>query len=438
MKKLLCIACVTLLSVSLLVAQTVFATAISSGDQVFTANPGDIIEGVVSGGNTEDMPMTVNIGAFNTFLNDAGARQFVKEDRPRGMYDWITFDQTSGLADPGEFVEFKYTITVPENVAPGTYDAALLVTTSSLNDSDDSEGVGLSVRAASLIYVTIEGDSNESMSLQSFELNNGKFLQGEIVFELTLKNEGDVGIIPQGNIEIFDEKGNKVNEIYPIIKSFEGQEIITGRQNEIPFNLNQKMLPPDETRTYSAQWEKIIAPKGKYTAEATVYYGEDDKKLKAEIPFEIVENLKISQFEAEKPWNSALPVNFLIKLQNTGNQTINPTGYVTINNIFGSQKKRIDLEDADLVLLPGIEATLNGTVWDEGFALGLYTANIHLSYADVDYTMSSSFWVLTWWQAVIVIVVLVLLVFVVYKGIKGYAKMKGKLEKLEHKEKTSE
>lgn len=433
MKRLLFFVSVALLGASLLVAQTVFATAIRSENQIFTAKPGDIIEGVVGGGNTEDMPMTVNIDVFNSFVNDAKARQFTKEDRPRGMYSWITFDRTSGPADPDEFVDFKYTVKVPENVAPGTYDAAFLVTTTGL---DDPEGVGLSVRAASLIYVTIEGDYNESMSLQSFELNNDKFLQGETVFELKIKNEGDVGIIPQGNIEIFDEKGNKVNEIYPIIKTFEGQEIITERQNEIPINRNQTMLPPDEMRTYSAQLEKITASKGKYIAKATVYYGEDDKELKAEIPFEIVENLKISQFEAEKTWNSALPVNFLVKLQNTGNQTINPTGYLTINNIFGSQKKRIDFEDSDLVLLPGIEKNLNNAVWNEGLAIGLYSANLNLSVGDVDYKMSIFFWVLTWWQAIIIILVVCLIVFLIFKVIKRYSNMKKMVEKMEHKEES--
>lgn len=432
MKRLLFITSIALLGVCLLATQTVLAVSLGTTQNQFTGSPGEMLTGVAFVGNTEDFPKTVNIEASNSFINENGAISFTTDDTPRGLYSWITFERTSAQADPGESIEFKYTINVPEDAAPGTYSGGLLGTSTSL---DGESGVGVNARAASLIHVTIEGDYHEEVKLESFQLNDKKFLQGEIIFDLMLKNEGDVMVVPKGNIEIYNEEGEKVNGIYAITKKFEDQVVVVERKDELPININQSLIPPDESRTYSTAWENINVGNGKYTAKAAIYYGENGKEFNVELTFEVVENVKISEFKAEKSWNSALPVNFLTTLQNIGNQGINPTGYITINNIFGSQKKRIDFEDADLVLLPGIETSLKNTTWDEGFAFGVYTANLNLNYGDVEYKASSSFWVLAWWQAVITIVVLLLLIFLIHKGIKGYTNMKKKLEKIEHKDK---
>ncbi len=232
----------------LLVPQLVYAVSISPTKEELLAQPGDVIEGTIKAGNTGDEPREVIIKTSNYYTHpEQGSKQYVQDDLPRGMYDWISLEVDSQIADPDEVKDFNYTINVPKDAAPGTYNAAFLATTKMIGED---VSVGVSGQAVSLLYLTIEGDYVEDLSLLSFGLDNAQFLKGNMVFQLEFENKGDVLVSPTGNIEIYDKSGKKLDEVYALTQVFDGEKVVTGRENAIPVNKTKSNILPGETKYY--------------------------------------------------------------------------------------------------------------------------------------------------------------------------------------------
>ncbi len=430
-KQILIIIGLTLLS-GLIFAGQASAVFITPANLDFTAKPGDVIRGKLKVGNSETTPHQLNVFVSDYIINpETGIRKFIDDSAPRGLKDWIELDAKSPIADPDEKVDFNYKITVPESAAPGTYMSAFLASATIPANDDEGSRVGVAGRVVSLISLTIEGDYNEELSLKSFKLNKKKFLQGNIVFNVEVKNLGDVKTVPFGQITIYDGNGDLVEGVYAITNEFEGKEVVIDRKDEIPVNVSKSVVMPGTTHTIDVEWKNRDVATGNYTAKLALYYGQDNTKLEAETDFEIVENFTLTELTPEAFFKSSLPISFDIKLQNTGNQSVEPSGYFEITNIFGAQKKRIDLTKEELKVPSGEEKSLNNLIWDSGFALGLYKANLYLDVGGNTYTKSATFWIISWWQAIIVVLVLLILIFILYKGVHGYRVMKEKIKIIE-------
>ncbi|MGH7203571.1 MAG: hypothetical protein ACREHC_03975 [Candidatus Levyibacteriota bacterium] len=91
------------------------------------------------------------------------------------------------------------------------------------------------------------------------------------------------------------------------------------------------------------------------------------------------------------------PVPFLLTVDNGGTHFINPSGTITIKNIFGQTVGKVAIKNS--VILAGTSRTFTSTenpdtasneqlladstiIWPEKFLLGLYTATINLSLSD--------------------------------------------------------
>jgi hypothetical protein len=152
--------------------------------------------------------------------------------------------------------------------------------------------------------------------------------------------------------------------------------------------------------------------------------------------------LQLLDFKTDKMFYEYLPTNFTLRVKNTGNVHIVPTG-----NIFIDQGNRKDIailaaNESRGNILPQTEREFTGR-WDEGmitmvpkpghpnqfetkidfdkplsmFRIGKYTANLLLVYdngeRDVPLEASISFWVIPW-KLIALAVFLVLLPFVVF------------------------
>ena len=79
------------------------------------------------------------------------------------------------------------------------------------------------------------------------------------------------------------------------------------------------------------------------------------------------------------------PVPFEVKLKNTSNHYITPTGKIIITNMFGQAIGKVDLSPANV--LAGSSRNLANSadqslVWDETFLLGMYSAKLSLALSE--------------------------------------------------------
>jgi hypothetical protein len=397
----------------------------------YTADPGDVVEDSFIVRNTEADPRNVVIKVEDFIIDpqDPSKRTY-DVDSPYGMKSWIEFtNETTQLSNPEEKIEIKYKINIPTDVEPGTYMTSFNLTSTDPNNPE--VGVAVAAKILGNIYLTVNGDFEENMEVSNFTLDDEKFKNGEIVFNLDLKNNGNVSTIGSGNIKIYDSKGEQIKGVYAIVSNFDGQEVVTERKDELIINPNLAPILPGAPGIYRTPWTHRTVKEGEYIAKLEFFYGKDNKNIEKELKFEISQNFAILDLNSENLFSSSLPVNFKAKLANTGNINLSPKGYFEIRNIFGSQKERTDI--GDLTILGGQELELSTLKWNSGFALGLYSANLIFDVNGQKFEKSTMFWVINWWQALIVIVILSIVVFIIYKGVKGYYKMKKKLEKIKDK-----
>ncbi len=136
---------------------------------------------------------------------------------------------------------------------------------------------------------------------------------------------------------------------------------------------------------------------------------------------------------------NSLPISFSYRFNNNGGDRINPTGYISIRNTLFLTTTKLVANPTQGNVLPGSVRKFNVTWGDNtvteipinffsvvqyqwnNFALGLYSANLSLSYG-TNSSANTTKWLFVFpWQLVTVIIItLVVVLTLLKKGIKRY------------------
>lgn len=157
----------------------------------------------------------------------------------------------------------------------------------------------------------------------------------------------------------------------------------------------------------------------------------------------IREQAAISKVTLDGPTSmSRPPVDFNIRVKNSGNVHIKPKGKVTILNMFGGEVDTLTLPQEKNVL-PGqtrlfevrwvkkATSATKGNFFSEvgaefsNFALGTYTANIEATYGQTDKTMLGKvkFTIVPWRALLVIVLGLIILTLIFTVGMKSYNRM---------------
>ena len=162
-------------------------------------------------------------------------------------------------------------IRVPKDAQPGGYFGAIRFAPSS---PDDGGQVNLSASVASIILVTVPGDTVEAVNLTDFEIkqngaSNWFFTSSEgIQAAVRFENKGNIQIGPFGKVSV--KLGDKV--IYE--KNF----------NE---KTPRDVILPDSARRWDIPLDKIEGF-GHYTVHATFTYGTKNQTIEVEKSFWVI------------------------------------------------------------------------------------------------------------------------------------------------------
>lgn len=149
------------------------------------------------------------------------------------------------------------------------------------------------------------------------------------------------------------------------------------------------------------------------------------------------DELNVERFHADDYSYRHLPVNFIIRIENTGNTHLRPVGNIFIKNMLGRQVASLTVNPQFRTVLPG-SARRFDLVWEKkpvresdsalrrelkNFAFGKYEATLFLNYAEGKVVSKTvTFWVIPWlalalWTG-IAAAAIIILVF----GLKAYNK----------------
>jgi hypothetical protein len=185
-----------------------------------------------------------------------------EETNGQTIAEWIDITREAIVIKAEQATELPFVIKVPEGAPPGGHFAALLIGTKPPDD-DGIIQVKTSQIVTSLVFLKVTGDIIESGSIRSFRTTERLLDKPEATFELRFENKGNVHILPRGEIKILNMWG-QVRGILPV--------------NRVAMFGN---VLPDSVRQYTFTWtgEWSFADMGRYTALATLSYGEDGRQF---------------------------------------------------------------------------------------------------------------------------------------------------------------
>lgn len=157
----------------------------------------------------------------------------------------------------------------------------------------------------------------------------------------------------------------------------------------------------------------------------------------------INESGSIAQFIADNGSTkfSRLPVDFLVRFQNSGNVHLRPTGNLTIRNVLGGTTIVIPINSELGATLPqsvrkydaiwekSVDASTHGNFFQEvgrewrNFAFGPYTASVALTFGqanDKTATATLQFWVFPWRVLLVSLLVIAAIVAIIILIVRQY------------------
>lgn len=133
----------------------------------------------------------------------------------------------------------------------------------------------------------------------------------------------------------------------------------------------------------------------------------------------------------DKKVMTSLPIDFVYRFSNTGNDRVKPEGEIVVRNTFGIETARIDANKSLGNILPGSVRRFEVLYGDnkapeisapffehvkyqrDNFSLGMYTATLDLSFGNAGVAKSSLAYFMFPWQLLSIVLGVVLLAFIV-------------------------
>ena len=166
--------------------------------------------------------------------------------------------------------------------------------------------------------------------------------------------------------------------------SREGIELAPGQERVVPFTVN---VPEDigpggyfgaiilGTEPPRIQQQNEEKGAGMSIAQQTA------SLLLLRVKGDVFEEAHIREFNTDKDfYNTPFLVDFLIRIENTGNVHIKPHGAISIKNMFGKEVRVLKINENGGNILPRSIRRFNENTWEERSAFGKYTATLGVTY----------------------------------------------------------
>ena len=127
------------------------------------------------------------------------------------VYQWVQFDKSQYHLKPGDSVEVKYTIRVPQNASPGGHYGVLFVETMPpANDKENS--IMRRKRLGLIVYATVKGtfktdSSSQPISIPFFQL------KPPVSASQTIANTGNGDFTVTGTMNVYDAFGTRKYQV---------------------------------------------------------------------------------------------------------------------------------------------------------------------------------------------------------------------------------
>lgn len=182
---------------------SVSAFALSPSSFDFTAVRGQTLSSSITIVNTQENDQEYFLG-FMGFgsKDDSGTPEFYPPDeRVSELTDWILFENRSVIIPALSSSEVPFKIVVPDDTPSGGYFAAITVSPAPA-DIVATNGAIIEAKTASLVLLTVEGETQEHLELLDFVSNDDIFALLQRTFVYRVQNQGNVHLTPTGTVTL--------------------------------------------------------------------------------------------------------------------------------------------------------------------------------------------------------------------------------------------
>lgn len=214
--------------------QTGFNVTLSPSLLDLTANPGDTLKEKFRIRNNGDTPMDVSITVDKLDPHSRNGQIVpVKPDPTDQSVSWISFDTATFSAQPKEWLEVPFTITIPKTAAFGYY-YAFRIGPSKAGSSQNGATTQLLGQIVLPVLLNVTSPhANANLQLLSFTTTNFLSEYLPVSFQATFTNTGNVAVRPSGTIFI---------------------RLKDGQSEALDMNSQAGIILPGGKRTFSVDW----------------------------------------------------------------------------------------------------------------------------------------------------------------------------------------
>lgn len=237
------------------------------------ADPGQVLKTQVRVRNVTNESLVVRAGFEDFIANGEDGQPKIlldaNEKSPYSLKDWLGTTPSLTLA-AGERQTLDLTLTVPNDASPGGHYGVVRFTGTPPELEDT--GVSLSASVGTLLLVNVSGDVSESAKVA--ELYTGKggkrgwlFEYGPIGITTRLQNTGNTHFQPKGTVQV---------------RNMFGKDVEVSQ-----FNQTTRNVLPGSVRKFEQTLDKKLLF-GRYTVQADIVYGADNKIASKTISFWVI------------------------------------------------------------------------------------------------------------------------------------------------------
>lgn len=309
-----------------------------------------------------------------------------------------------------------------------------------LHNSLSKKGILLSVLLSSVFFV-------QALTISPARLEFAADPGATVTGEFTIVNEQDADQIYYTSVENFEAQGESGTPNFTTVKEglsswvqvVEKVEIKKGEKIKIPFTVTVPQ-GADAGGHFAAIFLSTIPPS---TGAGEVSVGAKVGMLMLlKVSGDIKEDGGVASFTTKNGarFVTSLPIDFVYRFNNNGNDRVKPTGTTTIKNMIGSTVESLNANTNEGNVLPGSvrrfemkwgkEAAIpasasfmdNVKFQMRNFAFGVYSANLNLSFGTKTAEKSMYLFVLPWHLLVVILAIVCLLFLALRFALHRYNK----------------
>lgn len=192
----------------------VSAFALSPSSLELNAKRGETIASSITILNTQEVDTEYYVGIMGFQpKDDTGTPEFyTPETGSHELANWILFEDTSFVVPALSASEVPFKVIVPDDVISQGYFAAITVSPAP-TDVVASNGAIIEAKTASLVFLTVEGETVEQLALLDFtsvsRLSDLPFRS----YQFRVQNQGNVHVTPAGSLKVTGLFGQTISNV---------------------------------------------------------------------------------------------------------------------------------------------------------------------------------------------------------------------------------